>query len=118
MPVLLNNCRRRDHFALYGPDAFYDLHSTGQHATMLRQLRAGDECVVATPACDNCIIFNWFAFRYEKEIPDENGVKFRVFFGQYLRSEGLDKIKATKTEPYGNFFDIIGRFKQRSVIEQ
>ena len=84
---------------------------------LLRRLRRGDQCVVATPARGNEIVFSWFAFQREEEAQDE-GVPVRVFFGEFLRSERLDRTEATETAPYSNFFNINGHFKRQSVLEQ
>lgn len=80
----------------------------------------GNECVVATYARGDRsrVIFNWFAFSYEDELRGEHGTKFRVFFGEYLRSEEVDRAKAAETDPYRIFFNVGGHFKRMSVIEQ
>ena len=118
LPLLLNNRRRRDHPKLYGSNAFYDLDLSGPQAMMALDLGAGDECVVATPANDdNVIEFNWFRFSHEDRRPNENGVEVRVLFGEFLRSEQLDRTKATETEPYSKFFNVRGHFKRPSVIK-
>ena len=102
MQFFLNNCGQRDLVKLYGPKAFYDLRRNGRHATLLRHIKPGDECVVAVYARGDRsrVIFNWFGFSYEDELRGENGTKFRVFFGEYLRSKELDKAKAAETDPY------------------
>ena len=117
MSLLLNNCRRRDHCRLYGSNAFYDLNLTGLQARMATDIVAGNECVVATPTNgDDIIEFKWFRFSHEERRPDENGVEVRVLFGDLIRSEHLDRAKATETEPYSKFFNVKGDFKQQSVI--
>ena len=117
--VFLNNCDRRKHAALYGANAFYDPNLVGLQATMAMDLRAGDECVVATPGnSGNLIDFSWFRFLREDVLPDENGAQARVLFGDFLWSQEIDKAEAAQTEPYSRFFDVNGRFKRRSVVEQ
>ena len=120
MLFLLNNCRGRRHSVLYGAaSAFYDLNCTSRQGQAARNIKAGDECVVATregSAAD--VHFRWFRFSHEERRPDPNdGVEYRVFFGERMRSETLDKAEATETEPYSDFFNINGHFKQMSVIE-
>ena len=116
LPVFFNNCRGRKHSELYEGEAFYDLNLTGHHATLATDLRKGDKCVVATPDSSSVIDFSWFAFSHESILVDEHGTNCRVFFGEWLRSEQLPKIKATQTEPYSVFFNVKGHFKRQSVI--
>ena len=117
MALLLNNCRRRNHAKLYGPNAFYDLDLAGRQAGMAIDVAAGDACVVAAPANgDNVIEFSWFRFSNEERRPDEHGVEVRVLFGVFVGSEQLDRTTATETEPYSRFFNVKGDFKQQSVI--
>ena len=116
--IFLNNRDRRKHAAIYGANAFYDLNLTGLQATMAMDLTTGDECVVATPAhSGNLIDFSWFRFLREEILPDDNGTQTRVLFGDYLRSQAIDKAEAAETEPYAKFFNVNGDFKRRSVIE-
>ena len=116
--VFLNNRDRRKHAVIYGANAFYDLNLAGRQATMAMDLKAGDECVVATPAhSGNLIVFSWFRFSREEVLPDENGTQTRVLFGDFLRSQEIDKARAAETEPYSMFFNVNGHFKRRSVVE-
>lgn len=116
MPVFFNNCRGRKHSELYKDGAFYDLNLTGHHATLATGLGKEDKCVVATPDSSYIIDFSWFVFSHEQVLPDERGINCRVFFGEWLRSEKLPKIKAAETEPYSIFFNVNGHFKRQSVI--
>jgi len=83
---------------------------------MARDLRRGDECVVATPDAKGNIVFSWFAFSYETMMPAEDGLERRVFFGEWRRSETLRRDDAVRTEPYRIFFNVNGHFKRASVI--
>ena len=118
MQLLLNNCRRRDHYRLYGSNAYYDLNLSGRQGRMATDVVAGNQCVVATPTNgdDDVIEFKWFRFSHEERLPDENGVEVRVLFGDLIRSEHLNRAKATNTEPYSKFFNVQGYFKRQSVI--
>jgi hypothetical protein len=113
-----NNCRSRNHAALYGSDAFYDLYRTGKQAEMATNIMRDDECVVATTAPNGEIAFGWFTFTHEKNLPmpDEPGTMVRVLFGRWIRSETMPKNKAAKTAPYSVFFNVNGHFKRPSVI--
>lgn len=84
---------------------------------------------VTNPACSansnletcvssNRIAFEWYAFRRETKDRGEGGHKFRVFRGEHLRSEQLDKTTAAETVPYRIFFDINGNFKRQSVLRK
>jgi hypothetical protein len=117
MPRFFNNCRARDHAAIYGGSAFYDLDRTGKQAQMATDLKRGEECVVATPNKDGDIEFVRFSCSHEKIMPDENGVAARVQFGKRLRSMTLSKAKAAKTKTYAVFFNVNSHFKRPSVIE-
>ena len=49
---LFNNCHDRKHTALYGPNAFFDLETSGYQATvadrLAKELIPGEHCIVAT----------------------------------------------------------------------
>ena len=118
MCFFFNNCRTRNHAALYPAGAFYDLYRTGQQANMATDLKPRDKCVVATPADGGDINFSWFSFTHERvmDMPDELGTKVRVLFGKLIRSECLLKAEAAGCEPYSVFFNVNGHFKRPSVI--
>ena len=83
---------------------------------MATNLQLGEECVVATPAEDDDIMFGWFRFTHEAVMPAEDGVGVRVLFGEFLRSETLCRDEAIATEPYSVFFNVNGHFKRPSVV--
>jgi serine/threonine protein kinase len=115
--IYLNNCLGRDHVRLFGKGAFYDLSTTGFQSTKARNLRFGQECIVATRGHDDEIVFSWFSFVREDVKRDDTGRPCRVFFGEFNRSEKYPKAEAVRKEPYSAFFDIHGNFKRHSVIE-
>jgi hypothetical protein len=119
MRVFFNNCRCRDHVRLYGPTAFFDLLTTGKQAEMTPNVKAGDECVVATYHPDGGVTFSWYSLSHDsvQRDPEEAHSKVRVYFGKLLKSERLPKARAAKTEPYSVFFNVLGNFKRPSVIK-
>ncbi|MGD0209655.1 MAG: hypothetical protein ABSC14_01585 [Desulfomonilia bacterium] len=118
MRFYFNNCLSRDHAALYGIDAFYDLYRSGKQAEMATNLKPNDECVVATTAPNGEITFDWFTFTHEDilPMPDEPGTRVRVLFGKRIRTETMPKSTAARTTPYSVFFNVNGHFKRPSVI--
>jgi len=119
MRFFFNNCRARNHAALYPAGSFYDLYRVGRQANMATSLRPGDECVVATPAKSGDIDFSWFSFTHERvmDMPDEPGTRVRVLFGKLIHSECLPKAEAAVSEPYSVLFNVNGHFKRPSVIQ-
>ena len=67
---LFNNCRNRQHVAMYGNGAFYDLNTTGFQATLANNLPVGETCVVASLGPMDNVTFDWYRFVREtvKEI--------------------------------------------------
>jgi serine/threonine protein kinase len=115
--VYFNNCNNRNHVRIYGPDAFYDLGTTGFQSALARNLRLGQKCIVATTGNSKQIVFSWFSFLREEIKPDDSAIPCRVFFGKFIKSEEYSKTEAAHKEPYSMFFDINGNFKRHSVIE-
>src|SRR5436305_105199 len=60
--VYFNNCHNRDHVALFGSGAFFDLGTTGRQGTQARDLQPGQPCVVAEWSPDKRIVFDWYSF--------------------------------------------------------
>lgn len=117
MPTLFNNCKGREHARIYGDGAaFYDVNVDGAQAVQARDVRVGDECIVATRGRSEDITFTWFHLTREEVRSDDTGTTQRVFFGQKTREEMMSKSEACKTAPYSAFFNINGDFKQQSVI--
>ena len=116
MVVLFSNCRRRDHAAIYGDGAFYDLDANRRLGHRVPSLAPGTPCVVATPVDDGRVAFAWFHFLREEILPDENTVPGRVFFGPCVGSQALSREEATNAAPYCEFFNGRGHFRQRSAI--
>lgn len=48
--------------------------------------------------------------------PDNPSSTIRVFIGERLGSRTLRRAEAIAIEPYTQFFDVNGHFKQRSAI--
>ena len=118
MTCYFNNARVRAHVRLFGPGAFYDLNLTGVQATQATTLRVGDSCIVATPATDGYIAFDWYAFDREAVQPDETGTPVRVLFGTLRKSDRLRKSDAARDAEYGIFFAKNGNFKRQSVLHR
>ncbi len=71
-----NNCqikkgRCRDHAAIYGDGAFYDLNTTGRQADEAVNLPVGQECVVAAYTPDRQVVFRWYSFLREIPMRDD-----------------------------------------------
>jgi len=117
--IHFNNCKNRDHERLFGRGAFYDLNLTGIQGTQAVGLRPGQECVVATMAPDNRVIFTWFSFLRERRLR-ENGstdrTRYRVFFGDAVLAETFSKEVGATHPRYRAFFNVKGHFKQQSSI--
>jgi hypothetical protein len=116
--VYFNNCRNRDHVALFSSGAFFDLGTTGRQGRQGRNLPPGQVCVVAERATDQQIAFSWYSYAYELLILDEKDLPARVFFGRLLASETLPKSKAACSERYSALFTVNGDFKNGSVFHK
>jgi hypothetical protein len=117
MVYFFNNCRRRDHVALHGHSAFYDLNHQGYHATQANDLKAGDKCLVAPPTQGGGVIrFGWYEFERESVLTADDGARYRVFFGRHLESLEMPRSQAVSKEPFNHFFNVNGDFKRRSVL--
>ncbi len=114
--VYFNNCHNRDHVALFGSGAFFDLGTTGRQGTQARNLHPGQPCVVAEWSPDRRIVFDWYSFSYEALLPDEHGASDRVFFGRLFASETLPKEAAAISGRYAALFRSNGHLKSGSVF--
>jgi len=114
--VYFNNCRCRDHAAIYGDGAFYDLNATGRQANEAVDLPVGQECVVATIARNKQIVFKWYSFLRETRLPDDTGTVCRAFFGDFRTAQVFSKKQAAREKLYSVFFNVRGHFKQQSTI--
>jgi hypothetical protein len=108
-----NNCYNRDHIAIFGTGAFFDL---SQHSNKARDLIPSQICVVASYFDDCHLAFNWYSFAYEALIPDEHDELTRVFFGRLLASERMGKSKAARSIRYSALFKRTGYLKNGSVF--
>jgi hypothetical protein len=115
MTVLLNNCHRRNHKALFGPQAFFDLDTKEAHRRQLPGVVRGTECIVATPDTDGRIDFSFYSFSCEALMPDGHS-NVRVLFGDFVRTETLTREQARNTPPFSHLFASDGAFKQLSAL--
>jgi len=116
MAYLFNNCHNRQHAAMYGSGAFYDLDTTGFQATLANNLPVGETCVVASVEPTGEITFDWYKFLRETVKPDNTGTPCRAFFGDHFKTETLSRRDAKCDGMYSRFFDINGNFKPHSVL--
>lgn len=106
-----NNCKTFDHAKYYGiADAFFDLATTGFHATQATHLNPGETCIVATKEEDGRIRFTWYSFS-RVEMKRYKDIPWRVFCGPATKSETLSKGDATRDGLYLIFFDKNGNVK-------
>ena len=116
MPHYLNNCKNRDHRHHYGPDAFYDLDTSGVQAKKQFIFRPGDWCVVASEPKPGEIKFSWYKFTGSRLAKDKTEWEARVLCGTFEKEESMSKPEAALHKYYRPFFDKNGNFKQQSVI--
>ena len=116
--VYFNNCNNRDHVALFGSGAFFDLGISGRQGGQARNLPQGQPCVVVERASEQEMEFSWYSFKYEARLPDEKKGPDRVFFGTFLASEMLPKAKAARSKRYSALFKTNGALKNGSVFHK
>lgn len=85
---LFNNCHNRQHVAMYGNGAFYDLNTTGF------QLHWQTIFELVKRACrftrsDEQHYFDWYRFVRETVKSDNTGVTCRAFFGKHFKPRRL-----------------------------
>jgi len=113
---LFNNCHNRQHAAMYGTGAFYDLNTTGFQSTLANNLPVEEICVVASRERTGEITFDWYKFSRETVKRDKTGTPCRAFFGNHFKTETLSRGDARRDGIYSRFFDINGNFKRHSVL--
>jgi hypothetical protein len=113
-----NNCHNRDHVALFGSGAFFDLGTTGRQGLQARDLQPGQPCVVAEWTPDKRIVFDWYSFGYEALLTDEHGEPDRVFYGRLFATETLEKEAAATSPRYAPLFRSTGHLKIGSVFRK
>ena len=113
----LNNCQGSDHAALYGDaNAFYDLSIEGRHEKALADLAPGHICIVCgRPNSRDEVTFSWHEYQTTRLDSDR---ETRVFIGNTIASELLDKSVAAKHQTYSPFFTKLGHFKQANVLKR
>jgi hypothetical protein len=113
MPVYFNNSRGKNHAALYGKDAFYDLYTTQRGP---KSLTPGQKCVVAIRAKNKAVSFRYFLFSHAG-VSQYDGRPCRVFYGNFTKQSGPYSQKdAALIEPI--FFNKNGHFNQWAVLER
>lgn len=105
---LFNNCRDRKHPALYGPNAFFDLETTGYQAKVANRLAndlvPGEDCVVATLDITGDVTFDWYRFSRALVRPDpERNVDCHAYYGEHVDAETLSRTEAIRHRVYGQF---------------
>lgn len=118
---LFNNCRARKHPALYGPNAFFDLETSGYQARvadrLANELEPGENCVVATLDITGDVEFDWYRFsRVVVKADPERNVDCHAYYGEQFNTETLSRADAIRHHVYGQFFNVNGHFKRPSVI--
>ncbi len=116
MPRYLNNCKNRNHSKIYGPDAFYDLDTSGPQAQKQFIFRPGDWCIVASEPTPGVIRFAWYKFTSSRLAADEKQQQVRVLCGAFEKEELVPRAEAPSNKYYAAFFNKKGDFKQVSVI--
>jgi hypothetical protein len=116
--MFFNICVNRNYKKIYGPDAFYDLGTSGRQGIQARNLRPGDICIVASyhDKDKTTVKFDWYAFARETQSPDEKGEIRRALRGSLKKTEVLSKYEAANSPQYANMFSVLGHFKRPSVI--
>ena len=116
MAHYLNNSQNRDHVALFGADAFFDLSTDGAQAAVAYDIRPQDFCVVASQSAEGVITLCWYKFAGFRIARDNLGANCRVFCGTFVKSESMSKSEASTSSRYSRFFDKNGNFKRQSVL--
>jgi hypothetical protein len=114
--VYFNNCHNRDHVALFGSGAFFDLGTSGRQGSQARNLPEGQLCVVAERARSDEIAFHWYSFAHETLLRDEQNRPDRVFFGRILATDVVAKSQAAGSVRYKALFKANGDLKNGSVF--
>jgi hypothetical protein len=113
----LNNCANRDHVALFGQDAFYDLDTSGRQASKQALFKPDDYCVVASEPNAGVIRFAWYRFTGSRLAADEaRKTQVRVLLGKFVKEESMTKEEAVSHKQYHPFFDKNGKFRRDAVL--
>jgi hypothetical protein len=118
---LFNNCHDRKHPALYGPNAFFDLETSGYQSRvadrLANELGPEENCVVATLDTTGDIKFDWYRFsRVVVKADPERNVNCHASYGEQFNTETLSRAEAIRHRVHGQFFNVNGHFKRPSVI--
>ena len=115
MTVYFNNCRNREHAKIYkSAEAFFDLYSSDA----LAQLSKGDRCIVASyvDRRKQDVAMREYVFTHEVSTINEERRQVRVFCGIEISCKYLPKTEAAASSEYRRYFNVVGAFRQRSVV--
>ena len=111
-----NNSGGRNHEAIFGGGAFFDLDLVGRQANQAVHIKSGDPCVVVDKS-QGSIRFRRYIFEKLQLMRDDEQNEVRVLFGVLESSEELQKNVAAQRPDYSIFFDKNRHFKRGSVWE-
>lgn len=127
--IYFNNCRDRDYRAHYGrhgvEDCFYDLDTFEPQVSQAKNLRPGQECIVATvskasranlPLPSRPVRFGKYIFRAERKLRDLKGNVCRVLCGKHVGTVATHR-QGVAPKRFPMFFNKNGHFLQQSTIE-
>ncbi|WP_146204539.1 hypothetical protein [Massilia glaciei] len=101
---------------MFGPDAFYELDTSGSQAEKQFGFRPGEFCVVASQPSPGQVRFDWYKFTSFRLDVDDERKSVRVLLGKFEKEETIPKVEAASHKYYYPFFDKNGNFKQQSVL--
>ena len=111
----LNNCKNFDHPQLYGPEAIYDLWTTGRDKSYVKGFSVGDECIVASKVKKKSAYnpedvvklasFTFAGFKPGKYTKDGAEIETIVLCGSLNKSVQLPKSEAATNKRYSIFFN-------------
>lgn len=124
-----NNCRDRKYLAHYSrhgvTDCFYDLDTSEPQASQAKNLKEGQECIVATvskgsraklPLLNRPVRFDKYIFRRVEMLRDLKGSLCRVLCGEHIGTVATHR-QGIARKHFPMFFNKRGHFLQRSTIE-
>lgn len=127
--IYFNNCRGRDYLAHYNRygirDCFYDLETFEPQISQAKNLKSGQECIVATvskasratlPLPDRPVRFDKYVFRRERKLRDLKGNLCRVLCGEHIGTIATHR-QGLAPKCFPMFFNKNGHFLQKSTIE-
>jgi hypothetical protein len=123
MLVYLNNLNKRPHKSIFkSQEAFFDLNLKGRQAAMLQDIRPQQKCIVASykdtaRGKGSVVVFENVVFQREATCQSkEDGVSYRVFFGEIVNAVEISKLAAAKDPLYAPYFNNLGHFKRLAAF--